>query len=70
MNLQNNFDLKIKLAQILIQERQDYQNAKIHALSALQLKPDDPEVLFMLGKIHLKDNQTNEAIQKLLKAIE
>jgi hypothetical protein len=56
MNLQNNFDLKIKLAQILIQERQDYQNAKIHALSALKLKPDDPEVLFMLGKIHLKDN--------------
>ena len=41
----------------------------MYALQALDIKPDDPEVLFILGKIYMKYNQSNEAIQHLEKAI-
>ena len=63
--LTSNFDLKIKISQILYQEKQDTQNGMKFAKEALEIKPNDIEALIMLGKMYIKEKDGENAIPLL-----
>lgn len=55
--LYGNFDLKIKIAQILYQEKQDTKNGMFYVQEALTIKPTDPEALILKGKMHIREKE-------------
>ena len=62
-NMADNFDLKIKMAQILFQEKQDTNKGINYVEDALEIKPDDFDGLILYGKMLIKEKDGALAIK-------
>jgi len=56
-NLRDNIDLKIKLSQILFQEKQDAKRGIEIIENALEIQPENVEALLLYGKMLVKEKQ-------------
>lgn len=69
LKMTNNFDLKVKLAQILFQEKMDFKEGLKYVTQALELKKDEPEALVLYGKMLIKEREPKLAAEALEKVI-
>jgi len=68
-NLVENIDLKIKLSQILFQEKQDNKKSLKIIKQALDIDSNNVDALLLQGKILVKDKQGKEAIEVLERSV-
>ena len=68
-NLPENVDLKIKLSQIYLQEKQEVKKAIEIIDSATTLEPDNVDALLLKGKLLIKEKMSKEAIEVVEKAL-
>ena len=62
-NLKNNFDLKVKMAQIFSQEKHDIEQAITYIEGALRIKPTEPDALLMHAKLLMKIEEYSLSIE-------
>lgn len=68
-HLKDNFDVKVKLAQIFLQEKQDVKSGLEMIEAALQLEPDSVDALLLKGKMLIKEKKGQEAIAVVERAL-
>ena len=68
--LTGNFDIKIKLAQILYQERGEFKESLNYINQAIEINKEDPDSHFLKGKILVKLKQYKKGITSMDLCIE
>ena len=70
LNLNNNLDLKLKIAQILLQEKGDIEESTKYIKQCLEMKSDDTQSLLLYGKVLLKQKDSKLAADYIKQALE